>query len=191
MSGDPLYRAVGKIFIEVLGRVIRLRCVVIPHHRDELVHVRGHKVVAVIKAFITGPAVERSNLRNLIKRRVIPFTQCVVHVAFFLQVIGYGLGPSGAQSRCSPETPWRSRHGFRGQLHADCDRPSGRHVTASTVPWCGNCCNAGRCPPGHRYWVFDQAAKGTDLGKTGIIEQENDDIGRTLGRQIFGGPPLF
>jgi hypothetical protein len=66
--------------------------VVVPHHRDELVDVRRHEGVGVVEALAGRPALERADLGDLIKWRVIPLAEGIVDVALFLQVVRHRLG---------------------------------------------------------------------------------------------------
>jgi hypothetical protein len=91
VAGDPLDRPVGQVLVEVHGLAIRLGRMVVPHHRDELVHVGRHEGVGVLKALAARPAVEGTDLGDLVERGVVPLPECVVDVARFLQVVRHRL----------------------------------------------------------------------------------------------------
>ena len=60
---------------------------VIPHDGHELVNICCHECVGMMKALPARPAIERTDLRYLVQRRVVPFAECVVHIAGFFQVV--------------------------------------------------------------------------------------------------------
>ena len=92
MARYPENRPVGKIVIEMHRLPIGLRRVVVPHHRHELVHVGRHECVGMVKTFAAGPAIERSDLGDFVKGRVIPLAECIVDIAMLSEIVGKRLG---------------------------------------------------------------------------------------------------
>ena len=95
MPGDPLDGPVCQVLVKVLGLAVFLRRVIVPHNRNKLMHVRRHETVGMVETFPARPAMEGPRLRDLVKRRVIPLAQRVVHVTLFLQVVRNGLAGLG------------------------------------------------------------------------------------------------
>ena len=92
VSGDPVDGAVRQILVEMHRLAIWLGGVVIPHDRHELVNVGRHVRVGMLETFTAGPAIERTDLGHLVERRVVPLAQRIVHIPFFLKVVGHRLG---------------------------------------------------------------------------------------------------
>ncbi|MFP6583943.1 MAG: hypothetical protein VCD00_15495 [Candidatus Hydrogenedentota bacterium] len=77
---------------------------VIPQHRNKLVYVGGHEGVGVREAFMARPAIEGTELGDFVEWGVIPFSDCVVDVAFGFKVVGNRFGGGGDDGVVARET---------------------------------------------------------------------------------------
>ena len=87
MPGYPLDGPVGQVLIQVVGLTVLFRRLVIPHNRDELMDVRGHKTVGVVESLAGGPSVKRPHLGDFVQWRVVPLANGIIHIARLLQVV--------------------------------------------------------------------------------------------------------
>ena len=191
VTGDPMDGPVGQVLVQVVGLTIWLGGVVVPHHRDELVNIRSHEGVGMLKTFTTGPTIERSHLGDLVQRGVVPLAEGIVYIAGALQVIGHRLGGLGHDGVITWEPHGRERvaaepDGVR--VAAGHERRAGRGTQGCRVeivvaqPTLGQAIDVGG---------FDETAEAADLGKAHVVQEKDDDVGCALGGLGRFGPPLL
>ncbi len=191
MAGDPVDGAIREVLVEVLGLAILLRGMVVPHHRDELVHVGCHEAIRVIEALPARPAVEGADLGDLVERGVIPLAEGVVHVAGLLQVVGHRLG-GGRHDRVVAREAHRGEgvaaetdgvriaSGHQGGARRRAQRGGVEVVVAQPV--------VRQAIDGRS--VDQTAEAGRHLRETDIVEKEDEDVGRSFRGPRRLRPPL-
>ncbi len=192
VTGDPLDRAVGQVLVEMVGLAVRLGPVIVPHDRNELVHVGRHERVGMVETLAARPAIERADLGNFIQRGVIPLAQGIVNVAVLFEVVGHGLGglghdrvvarePHGGQRMATQSDGVRVAPGHQRGAGGRTKRSRVKIVVPQPVG-----CQAidVRC--------LDQPAKRlTHLGKPDVVQQQDQHVGRTVRWADIFGPPFL
>ena len=191
VPGDPFDGAIRQILVEVIGLAIRLRRVVVPHDGDELVYIRSHEAVRVVEAFAARPAMERTDLRDLIQRGVVPLADRIVDVPSIIQVVGDGLAGVGHHGVVAREAHCRQRVAAETNVVRIATRherrPRGR-AQRGGMEVVETKAVRRKSVDGRR---LDQPAEGlAELGEPHIVEQEDENIRRLWMGADRLGPPL-
>ena len=146
----------------------------------------------MVEAFTAGPPVERPHLGDFIERRVIPFAERVVDVAVLLKDIRHGFrrlrndgvvaGEAHSCERVGSQ-PDRVRVASRHERGARGRTQRGRVEVVVPKPPGRQSVDVGR---------LDQTSETSDLAKTRVVQEDEHDVGCSLGRRRDRlRPPLF
>ncbi|MND79457.1 hypothetical protein D3C80_712000 [compost metagenome] len=182
---QPVHRAVGQVFAEVVLRAARWF-----DRRGALVQARfvlggfaGQEAIEMLKAIAGRPTIERTGSRDLERRGVVPFAEGGGAVAVLLEHLGHGrraLGdfpgiavPVGGQFRDhAVADPVMVAPGQQRSASCRADRRSVKGVVAHAAV--GNTAQGGG---------MDSPADGIGLREAGIVEHDHQDV-RCICRQV-------